>query len=162
MPAAAINDEGRTGKVGTRAQTFADGFDLAAVNQQVGVLQFALRSAGPNRRPFHQDGRRLGQRPATFQGRTGEPLLLKLSQLLPLVPFFGFLLRDCLLFPGFDLARIVFLRRFGSARFRGIHAAINPDFARFVFRIEITVARNHREVGDFAGLDRAKPIFDTT
>src|SRR5881398_1236871 len=58
-------------------------------------------------------------------------------------------------------ARLAFSLDFRAfARAYQIDAAVHPDFAHLVLGIEIAVARDHGEVGDFAGLDRAESVLD--
>ncbi len=142
VPAASIDDVGRSGTVQTRSQALANRLDLAAFHEQVGVFQPARGPAGPEGRAGHENGGGRRRGPAALQGRTGEPLFPQLPFLL------------------FSMGPVFRSGSPGFNQVEGIDAAVDPDFDHFILRIEIAVARNHGEVGDFAGLDGAEPVLD--
>ena len=102
-----VNHERRRGRVGLRAQVCAERLDFAALDQQVGIPNSALRPAGPEGRPFNQNSRRFGQRTASFQGRARKPFFSQVPR-LPLA-------RGLLLLVGLGCKRVLLPGRLGCS-----------------------------------------------
>src|SRR5437879_261661 len=161
--------------------------DLSLRNKDLRIGQSALFATRPKGGILNQDGGRISEYAPAFQRRARNSRFLQLAKLLLLFFLFArlfFRLLLALRFRGlgfwrglflrwfFRFRRLAFFRRsrfgwfgflsFGGLRLLGrrpINPAIDPDFAHFGLRLEITFAFEHRKIRCFAGLDGAKLLF---